>query len=92
MSDCLQQRRLASIYPCIETGCAAPLLRKRSSGDSLPDGAAYWDTVRKREYLVSEPCECEVPVIGMPNTPNRWTCRTCAGKVQKPTNDKRKRP
>ena len=67
-----------------ETALEAPPLRMRSSGDSLPDGAAYWDTVHRREHLTSEPCVCTVPIVGRPGTPNRWTCRTCAGKVQRP--------
>ena len=66
-----------------ETLAAPPTLRGHSSSDSLPDEAAYWNDVRGQNYFEPEICQCDEPVIGAPNTPNRYTCRTCARKVQK---------
>ena len=45
----------------------------------LPDEAEVWQkrppTKGNRENHGI--CECEAPKAGMPNTPNRWLCKTC---------------
>jgi len=59
----------------------APEQKTRLNPDSLPDSAAYWWGVRGHEREEKKSCHCPVPIVGLPETPSRWTCRICAGKV-----------